>query len=99
LQTPSARAKYVNDPAAVGETANVLPVEIELPLQLPEYHFQLPPVPRLPPFIVRLLLLPRQIDTALAVIEFAGTEVSFTVIITLLHIVLLHAPSARTKYV
>jgi hypothetical protein len=43
-------------PAADGEAVNVLPVATEVPLQLPRYHFQVPPVPKLPPFKVNVLL-------------------------------------------
>jgi hypothetical protein len=43
-------------PAAAGEAVKLLPVATEVPLQLPKYHFQLPPVPKLPPFNVSVLL-------------------------------------------
>ena len=82
-------------PAAVGEAVYVLPVATDVPLQLPRYQFQLPPVPRLPPFKLNVLLWPlHMVDVPLMLL--AGTDVSLTVKVTVLHTVLLQVPSART---
>ena len=80
----------------MGVTLNVLPLPASAPLQLPLYHFQLAPVPRLPPVIDSVVLWPLQIVVELAVADVAGTEVSFTVNVMLLQSVLLQLPSALT---
>ncbi len=72
-----------------------MPLAMDAPLQLPRYHFQLPPVPSEPPDMLSVLLWPLQIvDVPLMLL--AGTEVSLTVSVTVLQIVLLQVPSART---
>ena len=96
LQVPSALRKYVV--VAAGATVTLLPVPTDVPPQLPLYHFQLAPAPRLPPLTLSVVFLPRQI-VVVPVIDVAGTEVSWTVTVTLLQIVLLHVPSALRKYV
>ena len=73
----------------------MLPVATEVPLQLPKYHFQLALVPRLPPFKLKVELWPLQI-VEVPLMLLAGTEVSLTVSVTVLQIVLLQVPSART---
>ena len=52
-----------------------VPVLIEEPPQLPLYHLQLAPVPKLPPFTLNVVLLPRHI-VVVPLIEVAGTDVS-----------------------
>jgi len=94
LQVPSARTKYVV--VVAGVTIRLLPVAIAVPPQLPLYHFQLAPVPRLPPLTLNVVFLPRQM-VVVPLIEVAGNEVSCTVTVTLLQMVLLHVPSARKK--
>ncbi len=73
LQVPSALRKYVV--VAAGATVTLLPVPTDVPPQLPLYHFQLAPAPRLPPLTFKVVFLPRQI-VVVPVIEVAGTEVS-----------------------
>ena len=73
LQVPSARTKYVVVEA--GATVTVLPVPTDVPPQLPLYHFQLAPIPRLPPLTLNVVFLPKQI-VVVPLIEVAGTEVS-----------------------
>ena len=80
----------------VGVTDNELPLPSREPLQLPLYHFQVAPVPKLPPVLVRVVLWPLQIVVALALAEVTGVEVSFTVKVIFLQTVLLQVPSART---
>ena len=75
LQVPSARTKYVVVPAVVPVILSDDPVLIAVPPQLPLYHFQLAPVPRLPPLTLNVVLPPRQI-VVVPLIEVAGTEVS-----------------------
>ena len=71
-----------------------------MPPQLPVYHFQLADVPRLPPLTLSVRLPPRQkVDDPEEFTEIAGTDVSFTVMVTLRHTLLLQVPSALTKYV
>ncbi len=73
LQVPSALRKYVV--VAAGATVTLLPVPTDVPPQLPLYHLQLAPAPRLPPLTFKVVFLPRQI-VVVPVIEVAGTEVS-----------------------
>ncbi len=73
LQVPSALRKYVV--VAAGATVTLLPVPTDVPPQLPLYHLQLAPVPRLPPLTLKVVFLPRQI-VVVPLIEVAGTEVS-----------------------
>jgi hypothetical protein len=81
---------------AEGATVMLLPVPTDVPPQLPLYHFQLAPLPRLPPLTLRFVFLPRQI-VVVPVIEEAGTEVSRTFTVMLRQRVLLQVPSALTK--
>ena len=81
---------------AVGLTLTLLPVATGVPVQLPLYHFQLAPVPSVPPVTLSVLLWPSQIVALLALADVAGTDVSRTVMVTLLHAVLLQVPSALT---
>ena len=67
----------------------------DVPPHEPLYHFQLPPVPKLPPFKVKVVLWPLQI-VVVPLMLTAGTEVSRTVMVTLWQEVLLHVPSAFT---
>ena len=78
----------------LGLTLTLLPVANGVPVQLPLYHFQLPPVPNVPPFTLSVVLWPSQIVDELALAEVAGTDVSRTVMVMFLHTVLLHVPSA-----
>jgi hypothetical protein len=63
---------------AAGVTVSVVPVAIEVPPQLPLYHFQLPPVPNEPPLNVNVLLWPLHI-VVVPLMLVAGTELSLTV--------------------
>ena len=67
-------------------------------MQAPLYQFQSAEVPNNPPVIPRVVELPWQIVENTVVADIAETEVSFTVIILLTQIVVLHIPSALTKY-
>jgi len=73
LHVPSARKKYVV--VVAGATVTLLPVPTAVPPQLPLYHFQLEPIPRLPPLTLNVVFLPKQI-VVVPLIEVAGTEVS-----------------------
>ena len=73
LQVPSALRKYVV--VVAGATVTLLPVPTDVPPQLPLYHLQLAPTPRLPPLTLNVVFLPRQI-VVVPLIEVAGTEVS-----------------------
>jgi hypothetical protein len=53
-------------------------------------------VPSVPPVTLSVLLWPSQIVALLALADVAGTDVSRTVMVTLLHAVLLQVPSALT---
>ena len=87
-------------PADGGVTVTVAPVPTAVPLPQPLlYHFQSAPVPKLPPVILKVVLPPLQMVVAEALALVAGIEVSLTVMETLAQLVLLHNPSALTKYV
>jgi hypothetical protein len=73
LQEPSALTKYVV--LTVGDTVMLAPVPANVPPHDDVYHFQLAPVPRLPPLTERVVFLPRQI-VLVPVIEVEGNEVS-----------------------
>ena len=68
----------------------------EVPPHDEVYHFQLADVPKLPPLTESVVFLPRQI-VDVPLIDVAGTDVSCTVTVTLLQMVVLHVPSALTK--
>lgn len=84
-------------PAVVGEKVAEVPVAIEVPPQLPSYHFQLAPAPRKPPDKETLVVCPRQIVAAVVLAEVAGLEVSLRLMVMLRQMVLLQIPSALTK--
>ena len=97
LQVPSALPNTVTDPAAGGPQVMVEPVPMEvLPPQEPLYHFHAAPVPKVPPLMLKLVDVPTQILTFVAFTLSTGTEVSRTVMVTLLQLVLLQVPSALT---
>jgi hypothetical protein len=73
LQVPSALTKYVV--VAVGDTVMLAPVPADVPPHDDVYHFQLAPVPKLPPLTDSVVFLPRQI-VLVPLIEVAGTDVS-----------------------
>jgi hypothetical protein len=79
-----------------GETVIDVPVPIEVPPQLPAYHFHEAPSPRDPLTMLRVVLLPRQM-VLVPLKELAGIEESSTVTVIFLQIVLLQVPSARRK--
>ena len=79
----------------VGLTVTDEPVPTKVPPQLPEYHFQLAPVPRLPPLTVRVVLPPLQM-VVVPVMPVAAVERLLTVTVALAHVVVLHVPSALT---
>ena len=66
----------------VGLTVTDEPVPNKVPPQLPEYHVQLAPVPRLPPLTVRVVLPPLQM-VVVPVIPVAAAERLLTVTVTL----------------
>lgn len=68
LQAPSARTKYVV--VDEGDTLIAAPVPANVPPQLPVYHFQLAPVPKLPPLTDKLVALPLQM------LLFAASDVA-----------------------
>jgi hypothetical protein len=81
---------------AAGLTEIVLPVATGVPEQLPLYHFQLAPLPSIPPFTLKLMEDPLHTVEG-PEIDIAGTDVSRTVTVTLLQGEFLQVPSARTK--
>jgi hypothetical protein len=94
LQLFSARKKYVV--VVEGEATKLLPVATNVPPHEPLYHFQLAPVPKEPPFGVRVVLLPLQMVVT-PLMEIAETEVSRTTTVTGKQAVLLQVPSALKK--
>ena len=80
----------------VGDTFLVVKTEepIDVPPQEPVYQRQYAPVPRPPPFIVRVELCPMQIVFGEAETESASSERVFTVMVLLTQIVVLQEPIA-----
>ena len=72
----------------------LLPVPIS---ELPRYHLQRAPLPRLPPFTVRVTLVDPQVESALALMPVATTLGVFTLMDLLAHAVVLQVPTALTK--
>ena len=62
-----------------GDTVKVVPVPIKVPPQDAEYHFQLAPVPKLPPLRVKVVVPPEQIDDGLAEAPVGTVDGRFTV--------------------
>ena len=67
-----------------------------MPEHVPLYQNQLPPVPKFPPLILKVVVPLSHIVDNVAVIVLADVELLFTSISLLTHIVELHAFSART---
>ena len=65
----------------VGETVTDDPVPTDVPPQLPEYHFQLAPVPRAPPETDSVVELPLQIVVVPVILDGA-VELLLTVTVT-----------------
>lgn len=81
-----------------GLTTNGTPVPTKVPPQDPEYHCQLAPEPSEPPTILSVDELPAQIGLGAAVALVAAVDPELTVTTTLTQAVVLHGPSALTKY-
>ena len=82
---------------AVGLTVIVAPVPSDVPeVHDPEYQFQLPPVPKLPPLIDNTDVLPKQIEEGLdeALVAEVDSVLSSTFAVT--HDVFPQVPSALT---
>lgn len=73
------------------------PVATGLVPQPLAYQCQVPPVPRLPPLTVSVLLFPEQIAAEEAFAEAGAMETVFTLTVTLEHKVVLQEPTAFTK--
>ena len=82
----------------MGLNTGAAPEITYVPPQEPEYQFQLAAVPRLPPLIPRVVEPPVQIGDV-PVTDVAAVDLVFTVRIILIQVVVLHNPSALTKYV
>ena len=80
----------------VGETEMDVPIPSRVPPQEPEYQFQVPPVPKVPPAMLSVVGCPSQLGFTLAEALVTATEKLFTVTVTLSHAVVLHTPSALT---
>lgn len=79
-----------------GLTVIELPVPAAVPVQLPENHCQVAPVPRLPPFTVKVLLEPEHSVLLPEADTEAGAELTeLTVIVVETQPVLPQVPSAR----
>lgn len=83
---------------AIGETVTLVPVPTYVPPQLPLYHFQTAPAPKLPPDKDNVVEAPLQMVEDVAEIDTAGNDVSLTFMVVVTQAVVLHVPSARTKY-
>jgi hypothetical protein len=96
LQIPSALTKYVM--LVVGLTTKGIPFpSVKYPHE-PEYQYQSAPAPAEPPEIFSIVEEPSHIVVWTEVAEITGEEFEFTVMLILMHDVVLHEPSALTKY-
>ena len=78
-------------------TVIVVPVPSNVPeVHEPEYHFQLPPVPKLPPEKVKTEVPPRHIAVGEDSAEIADTERVFTSTFAVTQPVFPQVPSALT---
>jgi len=82
--------------ADTGLTVTDAPVPTKVPPQLPEYHFQLAPVPKLPPLTDSVVLPPLQM-VVVPVMAVGAEDKLFTVTVALAHVVLLQSPDALTS--
>ena len=82
---------------AVGERNNELPEPSNVPLQLPEYHCQEAPVPKVPFFTAKLVGLPEQKTFGLATADVGFVDKIPTVIAIEAQVVVLQVPSALTQ--
>ena len=73
----------------------VAPEARKEPLQEPVYHFQIAPVPKIPPAIVRLVLFPGQIGEVPDA-EVAAVEIVLSVTDVLTQVIELQVPTALT---
>ena len=81
-----------------GVTEILDPVPTNVPPHEPEYQFQLAPVPRDPPVTTRVVAVPWQTESCVAPALVAAVEGVFITTVTASQVVVLHCPSARTKY-
>ena len=72
------------------EATSVVPHE-------PVYQSQLAAVPKNPPVTPRVVALPKQIGVV-PIADVAGWDKVFTITVVVTHVVVLHVPSALTKY-
>ena len=73
----------------------LFPLPMAVPPQLPSYHFQDAPLPKVPPFMVSVVEVPKQPLSRVAVMLVAFMLVSLVLMIFETHVVVLHVPSAR----
>ena len=66
-----------------------------VPPHEPVYQIHIAPVPKLPPFIPKVVLFPGQIGLTPNA-EEAGEELEFKIIVVFIHEVELHVPTALT---
>ena len=82
---------------AVGETVIIAPVPSDVPeVHEPEYHFQLPPIPKLPPLIESTEAFPGHTDDGVDVALVAAVDTVKSPTFAVTHNVLPQLPSALT---
>jgi len=79
-----------------GDTTILVPDATALVPQPLAYHCHIPPVPKLPPLTVNVLLLPEQIVADEGLADAGATEAAFTFTVMLEQTVVLHEPTAFT---
>jgi hypothetical protein len=74
-----------------------VPFPAEVPPQELEYHCHAAPVASEPPFSVSVIGVPEHtVDEGLAVTEVAAADKVLKITVALMHIVVVHVPSALT---
>ena len=82
---------------AVGVTVIVAPAPSDVPeIHEPEYQFQLPPVPKLPPIIDNIEVLPGHTEDGLDEAEVASADIVLSSTFVVTHMVLPQVPSTLT---
>ena len=81
----------------VGVTVMLSPEPRSVPPQEPLYHLHRALLPRLPPLTLRVVDVPLQTESRVAVMAVGAVDALLTLIDLLTHAVVLQVPSARRK--
>ena len=80
-----------------GDTSELLPVPAKFPPHEPEYHFQIAPIPKVPPVELNVVVDPGQMADGEEEAARGEVDTVFTIMVLLTQFVELHVPSALRK--